>query len=625
MGYSIGILLIFLLSIDIAVLTKKRMEIIIPFSFSIVGIFIYIIFCIQLGKYSIGIIVTFIFILTIILICQHRLGSNIIKLITPGTVLWIVLCIIISMLYKNRYTLGGDEHSMWAMAVKHMYYNDTFSCAGNSNVSFKYYIPGMACLEYFFMKLNETYSDAILYKTLSTWVISLGLPLLKNVGWKEYGNLIFRAALCIFFPFFFCNSVFSLANSEGVIIMLLAYILSVLFIEEREGKFFIFWLGIMLASLASIKSAGSSFSFFILLILIVDEYFKEKNIKSCLKMLNIPAIFLLTVSLLWQVMLKVYEYINITPYASTFSFQRLLDIIIGKGSEYDYEILSKFMKAFVNSHLTQGNGKPFVSNIVFLFIIIIMCYMCSEWIGRKRAVALSINICICTLFYFIGMLYVYMFSFYGIESLSLASYKRYSSLWFGEVIIFLIILILYNREQCKEKSKNFIKILFKYFPVMLSIYIICNLYIVFKVYNGYFVFTRDSADKAYTDMCHVEEYKRFLTEDDRVYIVSQDSGYNFLYAKYLLTPISCADEYLKSGSGIRTWKLGTENMENEKFYTVNEWSEILKDFTYVYIHNIDDSFIDRYDNIFMDSIREKSIYKIINKNGSIRLSIVNNK
>lgn len=621
MGYLIGVIVVFILSLNIAVVSKKKMEIVIPFVFSLIGILIYSSFSLQLGRYSVAIVAALAAVMTVALIVQRKYNSHVCReLITPGTCLWVVLCIVMCTLYKGWYTLGGDDHSVWAMAVKHMYYNDTFPCAQNSNVSFKYYIPGKPCVEYFFMKLNGVYNDEVLYRTLTTWLISLGLPLLKDVKWKEWGKLIFRAVMCIVFPFLFFNPAYSTINSDALLCMVAAYILVTIFLEERESKFFVIWLSIMLGSLTSLKSAGSSFAWFILFILAVDmlAYRKKKeSIWNIARTLGVPILFTVIVSVIWRLMLEVYNYANITPYASSFTIEKLINIVFGNGTAQEYDIINKFVRAFINSHLTQGNGKPFVSNLIIVAAIAIMIFLCKEWLGRKRTVILSISISICTFFYMIGILWVYLFSFQGVEAINLASYKRYSSLWLGAVVIFLVTMIIVKKGYVIQYSSNLKKYIYLIFPTAFGIYVVCNLYIVFFVYNGYFVFNKESASDAYNNVKHVEEYKEFLTDEDKVYVVSQSGGYYFLYIKYLLTPILCSDEYLQENSEIRSWKLAAEN--DDQSYTIDEWSKILEDYTYVYIYEVNDEFINRYNGIFENEIKEKELYKVVNNVGKVRL------
>ena len=191
--------------------------------------------------------------------------------------------------------------------------------------------------------------------------------------------------------------------------------------------------------------------------------------------------------------------------------------------------------------------------------------------------------------YPISLLLMYVFIFSAGEAENLASFSRYLS----TILIFLIIIDVYF-VLCEERiNKN--KKLFVFILIVLAL----SNNTIKKLTYG-----RSKELKKVEELRNsVTLPSQIITKNSKIYFVSQDdSGMKFWVYRYLITPIKTQNGY----------------------YTKDE--DILKelgDYDYLYLNNVDQSFENKYKNLFAGKIESNKYYKINKTNNSIKLETLN--
>ena len=101
-----------------------------------------------------------------------------------------------------------------------------------------------------------------------------------------------------------------------------------------------------------------------------------------------------------------------------------------------------------------------------------------------------------------------------------------------------------------------------------------------------------------------------VQENEKVYFIATNTnGQDYYIAKYEATPIKF-NPY--------AWSIGDEAYSNEDIWTViipvSQWKqELIDNYEYVYLHNVDEKFIELYGSLFSDgkeNIKNNQLYRV---------------
>lgn len=616
-------LLMLLFAICVAVIFNTKIVYSIPFTFALFGLVIYFAFITGIGNFSL--LVCGVVLIVPIAVCVYRrysineyrqVMSSWGFFVFGGTVL------VLSFLYRDYPLVGGDDYSYWAAAVKHMYFNGTPTCMPDANISARDYIMGIPCVEYLFVKLHPEWSDDVLHRGYCLWILSLGLPLFANISFernvKNTGKIIFCIVLMIIFPFLFFNAAYAQVNSDPIIVMGIACTFAGLLLIESKSNFYRIWLTVMCMSVTGFKFGSLGFAGAFILFAAVNEICRKQSLKNVVRNAIVSGAGCVAVYEGWSLCMKHSNTLILWSFESVgmgSPFKRVLGIITGKGAEVQYTIINKFIRSFFGLESLLYYGKPQISNIFWLLIVCICFVLLSFFLGRKQTILFFIVYMISLLAYMAGLLYAYLFQFNdsmtvfsGNTEELIPSYPRYTIYWIGGILIGLIIyLINQNPTEC-DKSKA---ICYHSVAVGLSLLLLLNLKTVFEygIFRAPWVYTKEWARSIRDDCLDIVRAASDMGENDRVWIISKD-GAGYLYTRYYLTPISCNWDYTDIVNGRLAYLVGDGYKEGTEYYSVDEWHDYLKDYTYLYIFNLPDGFEDTYGNCFENGVYEKSFYII---------------
>lgn len=624
MGYFVGIAIVLMAIFSLNYLTKIKFAIVFPIvNLSIIFIlYIFGLFGALIGgAIFIAVASVAMFIVALVLIIKNKDKQFIKEFFNPAVILLLVFCLaqfVMLFAYKPNW---WDELSHWGLVVKNMYYQKDFGGGLEATTMFKGYPVGTSLYLYFFQVFGFEFFDGALIMALNILNISLLMPALSKI--EESGKKV-AVALCGVAIMFVMHYLFLLTICNDMFLSLcFAFILIMYFCFKREGLKVENYLGIFLAmfALCIAKSTGLALVGFACLIIFVD-IFISNGFKNCFKQKGFYCFLFGTITtivaskLSWSLYLK---WLN-NPEAwqtSELTIKNILMYIV-KPTKYQLKVTGKYFLNLLVPIWNKGDGGVNrVPLIVYILAIIWLIKRVGKIIGNKEARGLYITIFTSFAVWIIALLILYIFTFTEREALSLSSQLRYvNCIGIG----FISFLLSYNiaLRGVADKFNLSPKLIGAGVSLMVGLCVIlCP--VVCKI-----------VDVKYSEFEQFEQYISRLDEDDRVYIIdcetetelkyvyrqswkqeqplkkiSHKKGLRALTMRYIATPLVASG--MNVGGSPHSGDVWVDDMSADETKQVI----LLGKYNYLYIHNITEDFVENYGELFNQTPKERSLYKII--------------
>lgn len=498
-----------------------------------------------------------------------------------------------------------DEFSHWGVMAKELIRLDKFYYLEESPLlRHKDYPPFTTILQYLWCRLCGEFKERHLYNAEMVFSLSLILSLLSPLqalnGKKT--EAIKRITSIILMPFFIiilslcCTmgeaSFYQSIYTESIMACLFLYGLFVFAFEEHNTPFAVIRNTLYLSALLLVKQIAIYFFAILFLIYIAKQllenkinFFKDKkNILYMLCMLTLPSFLWL----LWQNAVAIHAPAGQFD-SSNFSLTNILAFITGKGEEFQYITTQKYFTAIFTTPIIN---KPFpisyVPLVLILFILVIVIgKLEKDSVTRRNIYLLGIGCFINNILY-IGVMFIsYLYGFHRDEALNLACYDRYMCSVLYPFILSIIILLLY--VLCSNYQVH-INILLSSIILGCIVALIPFSTLQYELRPGIFC---EDITEIYDGDC--QNIINTTSEDASVLVIRQnDLGTSINILAYKTLPRVFDDDFFSFGEPYYDGDVYTKD------YTVNEFTELLKDFDYLYTSKIDDQFIERYQILFGD-------------------------
>lgn len=636
-GYFVVLLHLLLLSVDVAVLAKRRFSQTAAFANFCAILVLYIGGLFLQMRIAGYVLLAAIDVLTVIVIATHRNKDEWLGIIKePAVLLYGVIGIALPLIFLFMVSTHNDEYTHWALIVKNMLAYDNFGNVGNTTTMFNQYEPATGLFAYAFLFIQGKFVNGILYCAMSLMVTSVMLPFaaLFADGKSWTGALGCAAALTL--PMLFKPTVYSNLLVDALLGLEMAYVYVAY--RQDKGRTDVFsWLNIGLACavLCLTKSSGIALAVFALLLTAGEAFCEGRDSlkrffgkKYTVAWLLIPVICLVLAKLSWSWFVGYYD---VRPGWDT---GRLTLQNVGEWlrapTEFQQAVTAKFFKHF------------FVSNFAYdaytlwqpqLFVLLLIA-AASVAIGLKtkriaQPLTQGLLMWVLVIGYGVAMLLMYLFSFSEAEGMALASLSRYN----GTVTIGVMFILLYQLLQIfvvplhrKELEYVHANPRAKWRAGYLRQAIVMAALAVIFVGVGmgvnkpkYDAYQRQNAAWIQT----VEQ----LSAADSVYIVVKDDeawpqAVTYLRLRFLATPVQTSG-YTEGGS--------FDNGDNPVCYagnpfsskmSVQELSQEMAAYTRVYLQDVWDDFAQKYAALFADEILPDRLYDVHVADGQVQLTLV---
>lgn len=597
---------------DMAFLLKQRQEVVLPLSFCLICIWVYTGGILGFMHLSIVLFFVFFLFLTAILLIKNRPArEKVAAFFSPGIICYIVLCGVFWICCTQRVTRGGDEYSAWATTVKHMFYTGNFPCQSDSNVQYSIYIPGDACVKYFFMSLKHSYADNILYRLHAMQTLALMVPIFANNKAfikKDICEYIVKTAALACIPFSFHTACYSLLTIDCILGLMMAYCIMLIY-SQQHNIYFYYNIFLTVITMTLYKNAGFVLAGIVICMLLADDLIgKEKKflLKTALVSSG-PVLMYIS----WKVFLMACAPIPGAENLEKFSTVHLSSFL-QDFSEIQMEIIRKFFKAFVTmKEVWVYNAALPITGIGYVLMTVILLCMLKRSIQLKRIWGIGAGVVFGILAYYGMLLYTYLFVFEESAGLSLGSYRRYTlTFWMGIIVgIWMVLATVCDNTRVS-------RILWK----ACALSWMGGTLFYFALLKGYGYISNASSLLLHESTQNLEKCSGELNKSDKVYIIAQvdgiydynaTSGSSYYQAIYILTPVQA--NHKLTDSGTCTFSLGDskEGVDISTDYSVQEWSSILlESYTHVYVLKRSEAFKDMYGCLFQGEITDDTLYKI---------------
>ena len=626
MGFLIAALTVIILSINASYIFNKKFEHTLPLTTAGISFVLYIFSFIEARPIGIYLLLMILVTSTAYSIYQtihnHDWASKIFK--SSGLVYFVVMVVCTYVITRGFTFTLWDEFSHWGLILKNMFLTNGFGNLGNST-TFSY-PPGVSLFQSLFTHFSKSFNESnalggILILSYSQLAI-LFAKVKYNRG--NYKKIILILGILSTFPLIFFGNFYETIYVDAAMGLIFGNILYFNYLYREKDLFYTVYMSLQFYLLASTKQIGIGLALIAFVAIFVDFIHsnKAKSLKTFVLKTKKELIFTsipLGVGILtnfsWGLYLKSHNISEILQ-SSSVKFSDPLNLLRGNILNHHKETIVNFSRYFF---VNKRYGTIFLSYFWWSIILLLVLYCVYKTIKPNKQKTFTLQI-----FTFLGLfvysgtiLFTYLFVFSKYEAQNLASIDRYLGTYFlGLLMLSLFILIDHfidsRHDHCSSTLK--LTILLTLLLCIISVNNLTNATIFSSIANG----DRQHRRAPYDD---VKRYESLLNpKTDRVYIISQGSnGKDYWILGYNLTPVQV--------SPIFTWSLGMPYSSSD-IWTVNknveEWSQDLKNYTYVYLYRIDHRFKQDYGQLFENpnEIKSKNMYRITKTDKKVNLKIV---
>ena len=598
----------------------------------------------EAGIWGIYFIAGICFILAVYVFNKKKLSIR--SFFSPGIFLFAGLFFLILLNNRGTWLAAWDEYSHWGLAVKDMYYYNSFARHIGTSVALTRYPPLCSMIEYFFVYANGLFSVDILYVAFQTamacWLAAVFKPV-SHGTWK-YAIPVMMIIFTVPAIFFkdFSNSIMP----DSMMAVLIAYILICYYSEDISGFNFL-RIVCGLFALILTKETGVIFAGLLSLIMVADTFLQYRNTSVSWKRKLWPIFTLGIVGIIffsWQGYLSIPVAVENTAgavkevisqsnaiSASKLSMKGIVDLLTMRADAYKYETIKNFIGAFFSSAWYRIAGLPFS-----FFDLTVLMVVCSWLISKKRFMDKNgKRLYYCSIFtFFAGLLYaafllvMYLFTFSKAEALMLHSVIRYSATWVCGVMIALLSLFVFQtaeieREEYKKRGWEAL--------LLLDAFLMISIPVENYVVKNMDAETPEELVYGYEDMAEV--LRSFGDREEKVYFVCNKSdGFSNWIFKEEIAPMKTNlrdyDIYAGTEAFLEMDAFYKENGEEISGTTVykseEEWEEELKGYQYVFLMHPNEVFSKYYGELFEDpeTVANGTFYKVYENGEKIMLHYI---
>ena len=549
----------------------------------------------------------------------------------------------------------------WGIAVKDMFYYDSFAKHSGTTLILPRYLPFAALIEYLFVYMNGSFSEDILFMAYQTFSLSILIILCRPLQKKNGRKLLIPVLITmICIPVIFFYNISNTIMVDSLLAATSAYVLLCYYGEEMT------WFNRMriilgLIALPLIKDMGLVFAGLSAFIMFGDtlaRQIKEKKfgIKEPVYVIGYVALIMIAY-FSWQFYFNIpvqsaseavkvneiavegegtempsEEPVPVTNEEESVSIggitiDGLIRILTGEGDEYQYQVTRNFL-----TELFDGETYSFaLFKISFfdwmallIFGILTLSYFGCWKEDKVRMVTLAgvLLIASCLLCAFLQITYWFTFSRY--EALELTSMDRYLAPFacaITIVVFYLSCVAIFCEQDGSRKKKYMIFAIAAFFAISMPVEgIVTEGKDIEGNTTDVITYGHDSlteilrsvasrGERAYFICSNSDGYTEYVFRNAVCPIVSEHKGWNIVASQEMFE--KQYDLY------------GRENIDDNvaNILSVEEWQEELQDCQYVVVFHADELFRQSYQEVFGETeIEDGSVYRISNSSGGITLA-----
>ena len=665
--------------------TGKKWEETVGVSLFLEGIILYCFGCAEhlvWGINAIYILAAAGILLAMLLFNRKRLELK--SYLSAGLLIYMVMFAVIIVCNNGDWLGYRDELRHWGIAVRDMFYFDSFAKHAGTTVILPRYLPFATLIEYLFEYMNGMFNESILFISYHTMLLSVLIILCRPLQGKSGIRRIFPVmSLMICVPVIFFNNISNSIMVDSLLAVIVAYIL-ICYYSDKMTWFNMMRISTALVALTLTKDMGLVLGGLTVLIMLGDSLLmqiKEKNVS--LKKLMYPVlcgILVLAVYFSWQAYLSIPTEsdskatvqaqesglpgaseiedtsasdgmqgmqdvgggadsavqagnagtVSTSIRASNVTLGGLLQVIKGEGEEYQYQVTRNFLvELFDGKTYSFGFFSfSFADLLALLALFVFSLGYFGYWqVDKTRMYVFGglffiMGVCLCA---FLQVMYWFSFSMY--EALELTSFSRY----LGPFICALIIVTLYLVFKRAYDEKNSLK-LSGYLMSVIAFFLVVAMPTEGIVVEGKDIEGNTTDEITYGHNEIAEILRSVGRRGERAFFICSNSdGYSEYVFRNTVCPIFSEHDYWNTVSTQELFQeqyilYGNDNIDDNGawIFPTEEWKNELRKCQYLVIFHADELFCRSYAEVLGSSveIEDGSVYRVIINGANVSLEFI---
>lgn len=650
------------ISLLLMTLTGRKWEETVGVSILFEGIILYLFGLFEhltLGVTAVYVLTVFCFLTAVFL--YNRKNMTLRDLLSPGFFLYCALFLVILITSSGDWLGYRDEMRHWGIAVRDMFYYDSFAKHSGTTLILPRYLPFAALIEYLFVYMNGLFSEDILFIAYQTFALSMLIILCRPLQKKSGRKLLIPVLvtmICI--PVIFFHNISNTIMVDSLLAAVSVYVLLCYYGKEMT------WFNRMriilgLIAMPLIKDMGLVFAGLTALIMFGDtlaRQIKEKKFRIKEPVCVVGYVVLIIIAYFsWQFYFnmpvqsasetteineiaeeaegtEILQEESVPPAIEEESasiggitIDGLVRVLSGEGEEYQYQVTRNFLtELFEGETYSFGLFKiSFFDWMALLTFGILSFSYFGCWREDKiRMVTLAgvSLIAACLLCTFLQVTYWFTFSKY--EALDLTSMDRYLAPFacaITIVVFYLACVAVFDGQNSSRKKKYLIFAMTAFFAVSMPVEGIVTegkdiegntTDIITYGHDSLTEILRSVArrgERAYFICSNSDGYTEYVFRNAACPIVSEHKGWNIVASQEMYD---------------KQYELyGRENIDDNvaSVLPAEDWEEELQNCQYVVVFHADELFKQSYGEVFKETeIEDGSVYRVINESGDVTLS-----
>ena len=518
---------------------------------------------------------------------------------TPAFIAFCLIYGFLFFIHFQRLIHEWDEFTHWGDVVKAMTCVDAFSTSPQAHSLFQSYVPGMALFQYLFQKIamlfnGGKFADWGLYFCYHLLAYTFLLPFFSARRWKHFLPSFLLTGCAALLPCFLQEEYMTSIYIDSFVGLLAGAGFALLFLKKRTPSVTALFL-VICSMLVLAKDVGMMFAVMLVCTLLVLELRSGAGWKKAVLPVCLAAAVVAVPKILWEISIRVNH--AEVRFRDPLDLGILFRVITGQDQSYRSVLSANYWSRLWSSSvpLARWTGisvsYPVLSAVLMAALLLALLLWRKAAPDRKRQQSVVCLMLVLTFaVYLAGMLVIYMFRFSPEAAEALPSFGRYLSIVFDCLLAAVFLLFA---AWFREKPKRLLP------GLAVSVLAVC-----LAVNPETFLHTvdRSSVDNTSYTQAKVASVVQPMLEladgqEKKVWIISQGSdGFDYWPIRYGIRPCEGA---LNVG-----WSLTTSS---EKLYagdswtvqlSAEDWREKLKDFDYVLIYRVNDTFRMDYASLF---------------------------
>ena len=574
----------------------------------------------------------------------NKKGMQIKNLFSPAFFIYVVLFVLILLNCHDARFAKVDEYSQWGMAVKDMFYYQSFAKHINTTVYIPRYPPYSAIIEYFFVYANGLFTPQLVYIAFQTMLMSVSMIICAAAG-NKLRYLVPSIAVIIAMPAIFFTDAYNCVIVDPLLAVLAAYVLICYYLEELSG-FNLLRILSGLFALTIAKDMGLVIAGLLTVVKIADRLYQSiRQKKLVIKDFIVPslcAVFVIAVFLSWQIYMSIPAKENVTETqlsenvqtveeastsevsfqgtvsASGITLDKILGLLRHEDGGYRYQTIKNFLyEIFDGETYTFGNiSVSYVDVYIFMMILIgLLAYFRFWGEQSERMISFGVFTFIAGICYSMVLLLMFLFAFVQGEALGLIGHKRYLASFVGGVVSALAALILHRAAEREEKHKS---------HSLVTVFCLTACIAICTPISSFIVQNRDMKildDDVYGYDKIAEIFRSFSGKAEKVfYVCNGSNGDSYWVFKNAVSPLLNPDTEFNLYDSeevyekqVYIWKQNEEEIQRKgPIVPCDTWEEKLRNYQYVFIFHPNEVFRESYESLFEDpdTIGDGTFYRV---------------